>query len=142
MSHRGSCLCGAVVYEVDNDLKATMNCHCRHCRKAHAAPYVTSTLMPAQDFSILQGTELIGKYAVDAARTRCFCSACGTRLFNDTGMPGFITVMVATLDHPELAQPVGHVNLESKLATLELNDGLPGFATFPSQDEVQKLLGG
>lgn len=142
MTINGSCLCGGVAYEVDNHLKATMNCHCRYCRKAHAAPYVTSALMPLHSLKIVRGAELIKKYDVDGARTRCFCSACGTRLYNDTGLPGLITLMVATLDQPELAQPIGHVNLESKLATLVLNDGLPGYATFPPPEEVQKLLAG
>jgi hypothetical protein len=137
---KGSCLCGGVTYEVDNNLKATMNCHCQFCRKAHAAPYVTSTLIPSKDLTIVTGEQLITKYQVDEARTRCFCSACGTRLFNDTGMPGYITVMVATFERPELVAPMGHVNVESKLTTLVLNDGLPTYATFPPAEQIQKLL--
>ena len=62
MSEKGSCLCGGVSYVVENNFKATMNCHCKFCRKAHSAPYVTATLMPRSDLVIEQGEELISYY--------------------------------------------------------------------------------
>ena len=52
MKHNGSCLCGEVQYDVENDFKVVMNCHCKYCRKAHAAPYITAALMPFKDVNI------------------------------------------------------------------------------------------
>src|SRR3546814_15522895 len=44
--HAGSCLCGAVHYQVDGAFEQFYLCHCRHCRKdtrsAHAANLFSS----------------------------------------------------------------------------------------------------
>ena len=140
MKHNGSCLCGEVQYVVENDFKVVMNCHCKYCRKAHAAPYITAALLPFKDVNIHSGTSAIEKYEIGNGRKRCFCSKCGSRLFNEISVPGFITLMVGSLDHPELVKPTAHVNLESKLENIEINDDLPKFDEFPSQDEIGKML--
>ena len=140
MKQQGSCLCGQVKYETDNNFKVTMNCHCRYCRKAHAAPYVTAALMPAADVTIKEGEKLIARHEVSGGKKRCFCSACGTRLFNEISVPGFITLMVGTLDHPEQITPIAHVNLESKLESLTINDNLAQYQAFPSQEDIGKML--
>lgn len=140
MNQKGSCLCGGVKFTVKNDFKATMNCHCQFCRKAHSAPYVTATLMPLDDLVIDQGEEHISEFDIDGIRKRRFCANCGTRIYNVTMVPNFITFMVATLDDPNIAKPVGHVNLESKLESLEINDNLRKFSKFPTKEEVAKLM--
>ena len=33
--HKGSCLCGAVRYEVRGPLRDVVDCHCAMCRKTH-----------------------------------------------------------------------------------------------------------
>ena len=141
MSQKGSCLCGSVKFTVKNDFKATMNCHCQFCRKAHSAPYVTATLMPQSDLIIEQGEEYISEFDIDGIRKRRFCNKCGTRIYNITMVPNFITFMVATLDNPDVAKPIGHVNLESKLGSLVLNDKLLKFSTFPSKEEIAEVMG-
>ena len=37
----GSCLCGAVQFEVTLPVKANVHCHCSMCRKAHGAAFAT-----------------------------------------------------------------------------------------------------
>lgn len=138
--HLGGCLCGQVRYEVNNLLQATMNCHCQYCRLAHSAPYITACLMPSSDFDIKSGESLIHDFPVDETRRRCFCSNCGTRLFNITKVPGFISLMTATLDQPELAVPIGHVNLESKLPGLKIDDELLKFEVFPTKEELSAIF--
>jgi len=34
---KGSCLCGAIEYEIDSIDMPIAHCHCRTCQKAHAA---------------------------------------------------------------------------------------------------------
>ena len=45
-SHRGSCLCGEVAYEVDGPLEHAHHCHCTYCRKIHGTPCATGALAP------------------------------------------------------------------------------------------------
>lgn len=37
----GSCLCGAVSYEIDAPIESASHCHCSQCRKAHGAAFAT-----------------------------------------------------------------------------------------------------
>lgn len=43
--HRGSCLCGAVRFEVDGDLAPPDACHCTLCRR-HSGHFFVSTDVP------------------------------------------------------------------------------------------------
>lgn len=141
--HRGSCLCGAVRYEVESDLKAVVNCHCPFCRKAHGAPFTPLLFMPFSQLTIAQGAEFLARYHIDRLDAdRCFCVRCGTRLYNHAPARGMVSIIVATIDTDEILRPIAHVNTESKCAWLEINDGLPQFLAAPSPAEFKQLLSG
>ena len=142
MKQNGSCLCGEVRYEIDSDFKLAMNCHCGFCRKAHAAPYVTAALVPLKGLNITSGESKVKKYSFGKEKNRCFCSKCGTSLFNEIPFPGFVSLMLGTLEKPELVEPRFHVNTRSKLPTLEIIDSLPQYDEFPDAAEIGKMLAG
>jgi hypothetical protein len=39
--HKGSCLCGAVAYELISEPKAVTHCHFKMCQKQHGAAFAT-----------------------------------------------------------------------------------------------------
>ena len=140
--HRGSCLCGAVRFEIDSDLKAVVNCHCRFCRKAHGAPFTTVLFMPLSSLRVTAGAELVARYPIERLNSdRCFCARCGTRLFNQAPAVGMMSLIVATLDVDEVLRPVAHINTEAKCAWFHINDDLPQFASMPGPAEFVQLLG-
>ena len=47
----GSCLCGAIRYEIDGPLGAAGHCHCTMCRKAHGAAFGTYSRVKRDAFS-------------------------------------------------------------------------------------------
>ena len=97
--HQGSCLCGAIKYAVDEDLQFVVNCHCRFCRRAHGASFTTLLLMPFLKFELLQGKDCVAGYEIKSiGAVRCFCSLCGTRLYNYSPSRGMMSLIVATLD--------------------------------------------
>ncbi len=49
---QGSCLCGAVLYEVEAPALLIGHCSCWTCRKAHAAPF-TTTARVARDRHVI-----------------------------------------------------------------------------------------
>jgi hypothetical protein len=139
--HQGTCLCGAIKYAVDDNLQFVVNCHCRFCRKAHGASFATLLLMPFLKFEIVQGKESIASYEVETiGAVRCFCSRCGTRLYNYSPARGMISLMVATLDGDPDIHPLANINTGSKCSWFEINDGLPRFSAIPTQDEFARLL--
>lgn len=138
--HNGSCLCGDVSYSVKGGLDLIVNCHCQFCRKAHGAEFVPVAVIAADKLEILQGNEFLSKYEVtNVAAFRCFCSTCGTRLFNHSPAANMISLVMATLSKPLGLMPVANVNMESSNSCFVQTNGLPSFDTFPSVDERKKL---
>ena len=140
--HQGSCLCRSITYEIDSDLKAVVNCHCRYCRKAHGAAFTTLLFMPFSNLRVIAGAERIARFPVPGLNAdRCFCDRCGTRLYNHAPASGMVSVVVATLDSDEPVRPRAHINTESKCPWWAIgDDGLPQFAAVPAPAEFGRLL--
>jgi hypothetical protein len=140
--HRGSCLCGSIVYSIDDDLKFVVNCHCRFCSKAHGAAFTTLLIMPFNKLAVIEGQTLLSSYEVKALNSlRVFCSKCGTRLYNHSRPKGMISLMVATLDADAQLRPLANINVGSKCAWYRIADGLPQFSSTPSAAEFDELRG-
>lgn len=73
----GSCLCGAVRFQLKTDPGTLGICHCTRCRKAGASAIV---FVKQGDVTWLQGRELVTRYIPEPPYKyeRCFCSRCGT----------------------------------------------------------------
>lgn len=52
--HKGSCLCGAVTFEIEGDLRAPDACHCSKCRK-QSGHFFASTDVPKHQITIQGG---------------------------------------------------------------------------------------
>ncbi len=122
----GSCLCGASRFQLIPPTEFCSHCHCRSCRKSHAAPLVTWTSVPEAQLQVL-GADLT-TYKSSQNVTWLFCRLCGSHLFyRCTDAPGRVYVSVASLDGPLDRQPDSHVSYEEKVPWLHLQDGLPCF---------------
>ena len=76
----GSCLCGAVRFEVHGSPEELLHCHCRMCQRAHGAAYATFVLVHHADFHVTAGAERIATYRSSADARRTFCDTCGSAL--------------------------------------------------------------
>ena len=143
MTHSGSCLCESIQYEIESDLRAVVNCHCRFCSKAHGAPFTTLLFMPFTGLRIVAGAELIARHpSAKMQADRCFCAKCGTRLYNHAPQAGMISLVVATLKDGAALKPVAHINTESKCSWFQIADALPQFATMPPPAQFRQMLAG
>ncbi len=137
----GSCLCGAIEYSVDDPMSFAVNCCCRFCRKAHGASFVTLAFVPLGQLSITQGKELLAEFDIPKlGAQRCFCSNCGTRLFNVARGAGMASIITATLDKGLDIVPLANINTESLSVDALPDNGLPNYKSAPSAVELQGLL--
>ena len=128
MSVKGSCLCGGVRYEVDDDgFGRVVNCHCSMCRKATGAAFRTRASVRPAAFRWLAGEELLSRYASSPGETRTFCRLCGATLATFVGDKE-IGLPLGTLDDDPVVRPTAHVFVGSKAAWFEITDGLPQFS--------------
>jgi hypothetical protein len=118
-----------------------VNCHCKFCRKAHGSAFTTLLFLPFADLQVLLGAQFLGRYRVDKLNAdRCFCSKCGTRLYNHMASLSTASVVVATLDIDQTLRPVAHLNTESKCSWYQITDQLPQFLSAPGPRQFAQLL--
>jgi membrane dipeptidase len=58
----GRCYCGAVRYELVGSIGPLLNCHCKCCRRAHGAAFVTSCLERRRDLRVTAGDAQVREY--------------------------------------------------------------------------------
>src|SRR5262249_5620411 len=124
----GSCLCGAVHYEVRGTAIAVWHCHCLMCRKQHGAAFATYALYPFDRFQVMAGTETLRSYRSSAEVERRFCSTCGSSLFwEHLGAATGVWVAAGTLDGDPGRAPQGHIFSEPQVSWHTILDDLPRY---------------
>ncbi|MBY4675372.1 GFA family protein [Marinobacterium arenosum] len=118
----GSCLCGAIAYQIDSIDIPIGHCHCRTCQKAHAAPFASYAGVMRENFRWLRGEELLSTYESSPGKNRHFCSRCGSQLLAErVGQPHVIP-RVATLDQAPGQMPQMHIWCSHDLPWLAYED--------------------
>lgn len=123
MTHRGSCICGAVTFEVTGDLPAPDACHCVQCRK-FSGHYAAGTDVPKAALTI-HGAENITWYQSSEKVRRGFCSTCGCSLFFDPIHRDWISPMMGAFDTPTGTAVHIHIFVSEKGDYYTIADGLP-----------------
>lgn len=124
--HKGSCLCGAVSFEVVGALPAPDACHCTKCRK-HSGHFSASSDVPRAALTI-HGAENLAWFASTPKVRRGFCSTCGSSLFFDPldrGKHDWIGVAMGAFDTPTNTQLAVHIFVADKGDYYDIADGLP-----------------
>ncbi|MEM7731376.1 MAG: GFA family protein [Pseudomonadota bacterium] len=86
MKRSGSCLCGAVTFEIDDPPTKVGACHCGMCRKWSGGSYLAIHL--TKDQVRFEGEAHIGCYTSSEWAERGFCRICGSSLFYRVTAPG------------------------------------------------------
>lgn len=77
----GSCLCGAVRFELSEPPMSAGYCHCTRCQKRTGTACAASAMVNAHAFRWLAGEELVSGWRhPDGGGEKCFCSHCGGHL--------------------------------------------------------------
>ena len=130
--YAGSCLCGAVRYEIHGKIGGIMQCHCSKCRKANGTAYAANAPVARADFTFIAGEDALKKFASSAGTQRCFCGHCGSPIISiKAETPDFYRLRIGTLDTPLAQRPVCHIFTASKAEWEQIADDLPQYAERP-----------
>ena len=131
----GGCHCGAIRYEMPDQVAHHALCHCTDCRRASGAPAVAWAMAQADQVTIT-GEPLT--YASSEHGRRLFCGACGTSLFytNDVVFPGLIDVQSATLDDPDSIPLQAQIQTAERIGWMGHLEALPAFERYPGPPEA------
>lgn len=125
---RGSCLCGAIQYEVDELDGPIGHCHCHTCRKAHAAAFNSNAWVNREHFRWTKGHDKLSSFESSPGKLRRFCSLCGTHLVAERSGQPHVILRVATLDDDPGARPAGHIWTSHDVPWLRYGDQIPSYS--------------
>lgn len=130
MMLQGGCHCGAVRYEMSDEVTHHSLCHCRDCRVCAGAPVVSWAAVRREALKV-KGEVQTYRSSEDAVRS--FCGRCGTGLFyvNEAVLPGLVDVQTATLDDPGALPVQLHVQVADRIGWMETAHELPEFERYP-----------
>lgn len=128
---RGSCLCGAVRYEVASELRRFYHCHCQRCRKATGAGHSTNLMVEGGKVKWLQGEDRLTRFDVPEAERyyTLFCSGCGSPMPREIPQIDAIAVPAGSLDQELGIRPQARIFWDSR-ASWSCEDGLEKFAEY------------
>lgn len=124
---KGSCLCGVIEYEIDQLDMPISHCHCRTCRKAHAAAFASTAGVMREHFRWLKGQEKLANFESSPGKFRHFCSVCGTHLVAERPVQLHVIVRVATLDENPNSKPTMHIWCSHDVQWLQDNKNVPHY---------------
>ena len=130
----GRCLCGRCSYEIEGEPIIVAHCHCLDCQRLSGAGHTTGAMFAEQEVK-LAGEPSSYLLESDGGNTvtRLFCGDCGSPLFGkNSGMPGFMTVTLGTLDDPNVLQPQVAVYARSRRRWDLMDTDLATFDSQPS----------
>src|SRR5579863_40648 len=79
--YSGSCLCGAVRFEVQGEFERFYLCHCEYCRKDTGSAHAANLFSSLARLEWISGFDEATSFDLPGTRhRRCFCSICGSAL--------------------------------------------------------------
>ena len=121
--HKGSCLCGAISFQVEGELRRPDACHCSMCRRQSGHVWA-STDVPESSLT-LHGGDKVTWYQSSKKVRRGFCSVCGSYLFWDPIRHERIAIAMGAFDKPTDTRQGMHIFVADKGDYYDIADGLP-----------------
>jgi hypothetical protein len=139
VTHRGSCNCGAVRFEIEGELGPFGFCHCRTCRKASGTAFTANASVKREQVRFLGGEDAIRRYESSPGVFRCFCGTCGSPIYKEQpDLPGTIRIRLGTLDTDVGAKPLAHAFWGEKADWYDLKGEMPVYETWAAELSSKK----
>ncbi len=134
MTLKGSCLCGAVHYEVSGDPQKFYHCHCARCRKSSGTGHATNLMLTNAQLVFSQGESLLKRYKIPEAErfTRQFCSHCGSSVARFVPELDAVVVPAGSLDSDAPIKPQARIFWDSRAEWSCDDAALPRFSEYPA----------
>jgi hypothetical protein len=132
---KGSCLCGALKYEVAGEAQFFYHCHCSRCRKATGTGHASNIFLQPAVLKWLLGQQHIRAFKVPSAVrfTNQFCGMCGGGLPRQPQDTDTVFKPTGSLDDESPIRPQARIFTDSRASCSCCGDGLPLHDRAPPQ---------
>lgn len=130
VKHLGSCLCGAVRFEVAGAFDGFFLCHCGRCRKDTGSAHAANLFAAQASLEWLSGEVKVKTFQLAGTRhQRSFCADCGSAVpyRHATGL----VVPAGSLDSELARRPDAHICCASRAGWDHDLDGVPRLDGLP-----------
>jgi hypothetical protein len=135
---KGGCRCGAVEYEVADEFRYALVCHCSQCRRATGSAFKPFGGIERAKLAVIRGKDHLRIFG-DVMTHDAYCRACGSLLYSVVREAAWAHVTYGTLiDTPSLG-PQAHIFVGSKAPWHTIGDSLPQHAGLPPVEQPHEM---
>lgn len=132
-TRQGSCLCGAVRYNVTGSLRDVISCHCGQCQKS-SGHYFAATAATLENFRLTEDRGLKWYRSSNWAE-RGFCVECGANLFWRRKDSDQVSILAGSFEGDTGLKTSRHIFVADKKDYYEITDGLPQYDSYPDDPD-------
>jgi len=112
----GSCLCGAIAYEIRPPFLFFHHCHCSRCRKSSGTAHSSNILLKKAQLAFQRGADSLCRFELPSAEHFCttWCGRCGSQMPWLTRNGKYYIVPAGTLDDDPHARPDKNIHWQSR----------------------------
>lgn len=123
----GSCLCGAVRFEIAGAHSRIGICHCSLCRKVSGGGSTAVVALAAANLRWISGQDAIAQYERASGYGTSFCRVCGSPVPDPDSRRTMYCVPVGLLDGDPALRVGDHIYVGSRASWDEIGDAAPRF---------------
>jgi len=129
--YTGHCLCNTVQFEIHDEIRDIIYCHCSLCRRAQGSAFATNGIVRTEAFKLVTGEDNLSSYESSPGQTRYFCKSCGSPMLSrNTARPGQVRVRLGTITSDITERPSAHIFTGSKANWDTLCGDLPRYDSY------------
>jgi hypothetical protein len=133
---KGSCLCGAVTFEIDGHFDRFLLCHCSRCRKDTGSAHAANLFSFSAQLTWLSGQQDVIHFRLAGTlHGKSFCRHCGSALPTLQMDNKLLVVPAGCLDTTLGIMPEAHIFTDSRADWDRHLATLPEFAQLPGRTD-------
>ena len=139
---KGGCACGSIRYECKSEPMLEYKCHCRACQRASGSGFAALLWVPIDTLHLTANEPKYYAVVADSGRQlkRGFCPECGSNVLLLPEFPGFIFIVVSSLDEPSAFNPQQEIWTSSAQPWDLLDSNLQQFDQQFTSEDLQQLV--
>jgi hypothetical protein len=133
--HTGSCLCGAVRFEIDGEFERFYLCHCGHCRKDTGSAHAANLFSASAALQWISGEGNVRQFNLPSTQhSRSFCGTCGSALPRVQMNGKLLVVPAGSLNTNVSIVPNAHIFVSSRAGWDDALEKVPAFNGLPPEE--------
>lgn len=126
----GRCLCEVVKFQVPDEFRYALNCHCSQCRRTTGSAFKAFAGIETAKLVLTEGAGTLLRYG-GSDNHDARCSTCGSFLYSLVRDGTYVHVNLGALAHAPTLTPTAHIYVGSKAPWYEITDLLPQHLELP-----------